>query len=691
MARTVIFGRCMDRLLGMEGSASDKSVINNTTTRPISRMNLINRLNFMNFQDKEIISIFKHKQYGKLLNRKVKPDPCSGNELHCSWAEPPGEYKPDDYVFDHLQLDDGINTITVSSDTLILDNAGFNITLPEESVELAARRIRRHLCNDIRIQMIQNGVVYKGSLKDFTPEAFGVDIEIPTRHSLELLNPDAPVTVTAMQKGEILYSGECSILLKINKRNIGKVVFRPRKNRIQRFKSQEKRFRRIKLVPSPSIVFDHPFTGQNISLQIYDISGSGFSVKEELLSSVLLPGMIIPAVEMVFSTQIKIKARVQVIYKTVEEEKKHETVIKTGFCFLDMSPLHHVQLMSLIFQAQDEHLFLGREIDSDAFWQFIFESGFIYPEKYTSLQKNKDEIKKIYQKIYSHAPVVFKHITYQEKGRILGHVAMLRIYENAWMLHHHASTVSSNRNAGIFVMGPVADYAYSAHRIPELHLDYLMVYYRPENRFPSRIFGGFRRYLNNPDGCSEDEFTYLVLTIKKEVFFDESGGLTLGESSYEDRVELENFYNRVSGGLMLKAMDILPEASLNRDVAETYKKEHLQRKIFLLSLKKKNDLVAVMLIDKTDAGINMSDLANSIKVFILKPDQLLKDELLSALDELVKRFYEGPAHALIFPPSYADKNNIGYTKKYRLWVFGLNYSDDYYNFMERLLKAGSHK
>ncbi len=682
----------MDKLLDKEGISTKSSENQDDAVRTVGRNHLINRLNYLNFQDKEIISVFRHRDYDQSLQIRVKPEPCSGEDLYCSWKDAfPREYNPEDFSFDHLQLDDGMSTITFVSDTYILDNKGFHLALPETGLELTSRRIRRHQCSGIRVQMIQNGTVYKGSLKDFTPESFGVEMEVATIHSMELLNPDAPLTVTLIQSHQIVYSGECSILRQTHRRKYFTVVLKPLRDKIQKFRSQKERFDRILLVPSPNIVFKHPFTDQIVSLMISDISGSGFSVEEDLNSSILLPGMIVPSADIIFSANIKIACKVQVMYKSVVEEKKHETVIKAGFCFLDIPSTDHVQLMSILFQAQNKNLYLGREIDSDSFWQFIFESGFIYPEKYTHLYKNKNEIKKIYSKIYSHTPEVIKHITYQEKGRIHGHVAMIRVYENAWMLHHHASSLSLNRNAGVHVMGPVADYAYSAHRIPSLHLDYLMVYYRPENKFPAKVFGGFRRVLNNPKGCSEDEFAYVSVEVNTDLFFDESDGLNLNESSYEDLIDLEGFYNKVSGGLMLGAMDILPESSFNKDVKEAYEKEQLKRDFMIISLRKDENLLAVFLIDKSDIGINMSDLSNSIKAFIIKPEKLNKDLLLLVLNELAKQYYAESTHALIFPSRYSEESGMQYEKKYRLWVFGLHFSDDYYKYIRRLLRINSNK
>ncbi len=679
----------MDTFVNTAGTGKDDIPIQQVATRTIGRSVLINCINYLNFQDKQLVTIFRHKNYDQTVAVKVKPDPCSGEKCHCSWnGTPPAEFTTGKFILDHINLDDGMSTFSIVPDNFTLDNDGFHMVLPETGVELVSRRIRRHRCSNIRVQMVQNGMVYKGSLVDFTPESFGITMEISTLHSMELLNPDSSLSVTFIRSQQIVYSGECRIARQFHKGKRYTIILQPLSASIRKFKSQKERFERVCLVPDPTVVFQHPLTGKPVNLIISDVSGSGLSVEEDLHTSSLLPGMIIPQAHITFSATIKIACSLQVVYRKLEEEKVHETSIKTGFCFLNMPPEDHVQMMSIIFQAQNKNLFFGKEIDSDSFWQFIFETGFIYPAKYQHLHTNKSELKKIYRRIYSHTPEVIKHITYQEKGRILGHVAMLRVYENAWMLHHHASSLTLNHHAGVAVMGPVADYAYSAHRIPALHLDYLMVYYRPENRFPSKVFGGFSRTLDNPKGCSEDEFAYVDVSLDKDLFFDETDMTVLCETTSGDLVELEGFYDRVSGGLMLEAMDILPEASHNKDLKETYEREHLKRDVRTVSLRKENELLALFLLDTADMGINMSDLSNSIKAFVVKPEKLSGELFMTTLHELARQYYNESTRALIYPSGYAEEAHISYEKKYRLWTFGLGYSDDYYRYIKRLLRIG---
>ena len=126
----------------------------------------------------------------------------------------------------------------------------------------------------------------------------------------------------------------------------------------------------------------------------------------------------------------------------------------------------------------------------DELWDFLFETGFIYPHKYAFIQKNKDEIKKTYEKLYPQNPHIARHFIYQEKGTIYGHMAMIRFCESAWMIHHHAARKSSAKKAGLIVLDQIGRMINDSHRLYSLHMNYMLCYYRPDNKFPSRVFGG---------------------------------------------------------------------------------------------------------------------------------------------------------------------------------------------------------
>lgn len=666
---------------------SDVQVSEKKKPESIDLKQLINRLNYINFQGGTLTSVFHHKNYNRSVSLDTKPMACVDNELSCLWPDRDNlQEEIKNYNLSEIYIDDGIRTIVINPEHVNFKQEGFTVHLPEVNILKPPRKTRRFPVIKTSVQMIQNGVLFRGSLINFTPDSFKIEIQSGTLYTVNRLNPDAPVTITLLTDQQIKFSGECTIVRTDHAKNSFACVIKPINNHIQRFKAKEYRSFRQKLIPSPNIVFIHPFTGSRVDLPVYDLSGAGFSVEEDQRTSTLLPGMIISELEIVLSTGMKVKCKSQVLYRKIGDEDKHRTTVLTGFAIIDMEPYDHVQLLSIIFLAKNRNLHLSKDLDPDALWRFLFESGFIYPSKYTYLKEHKEEVKSAYNKMYTNAPDIARHITYQEKGEILGHMSMLRTYENTWLMHHHAASNTANMGAGLYVMDQLSNYAYNANKIESLHLDYLICYFRPENRFPAKIFGGAEKSVNNPKGCSINNFAFFKFQGNPEKVFDDLSSFSLEESSHEDLLNLESYYEEFSGGLMLDAMNILPGNSGSISVIKAYEKLQFRREIRLYSLKTNGELLAVFITDITDTGLNMSELTNNIKVIIMQPDNLSKETLDISVNEIAKIHYNNSVHVLLFPDSYADKNSMKYEKKYSMWIMNLEYSDAYFKYLKKLMR-----
>ena len=56
--------------------------------RPVSRERLINKLNYLNFQNRTVLLAFEHGRYGHTLRVEARPQPCRENRLRCTWVDP---------------------------------------------------------------------------------------------------------------------------------------------------------------------------------------------------------------------------------------------------------------------------------------------------------------------------------------------------------------------------------------------------------------------------------------------------------------------------------------------------------------------------------------------------------------------------------------------------------------------------
>jgi hypothetical protein len=607
--------------------------------------------------------------------------------LDCLWVE---NHEINDklhsYQFNNFFVIDGAKLLSVTPEVSGISDEGISFTLPEACYEISSRKVTRHSCKGITVQFIQSSSFFYGSLIDFNAVSFCVELTTVPPQTFRWLDKNLTVNIIFSDKIETLYAGECRISRNTREQKTRKYVLEPIKSQIQRYQHKDHRSTRQEIVPSPDIIFRHPFTKNLVSLKAKDISGSGFSTEEDENSAVLLPGMIIPELELNFADRSSIKCKAQVLYRQISYGDQRGVRIKCGIAVLDMPIEDNMKLLSVLHQKEESNSYVCNRVDMDALWDFFFESGFIYPDKYEFIQKNKKEIKDTYEKLYTQHPTIARHFINQDKGHILGHMAMIRFYENTWLIHHHAARSSLSRKAGLKVLEQIGHFGNDSHRLYSIHMDFLLCYYRPENKFPSQVFGGVARHIKNPKKCSLDEFAYFHYKNISGIKHRLSTPWQLSEIQRNDLLELENFYKHTSGGLMLDALNLKPGTIDLAELSKEYQKLGFKRERLIFSLKKNSDLKAIIMVNISDIGLNLSDLTSCIKFIILDSSDLPREVLRETFLLLTEKMKRKEMPVLLYPVSYAEKELMSYEKLYTMWIMNLQYTDSYFKYIDRLLR-----
>jgi hypothetical protein len=656
------------------------------TLAALKKQRLINKINYLNFQDAFILVTLRHLKYNHTISLKAKPMPCQDSLLECLWKEDQHQIRLlQTYMFESLMVPDGQRLLQIYPELLEINPKGLTCRLPDTWNIITSRKVRRHTCRGIKVQLIQFSSLFNGTLLDYNAFSFKVSLQASPPQTYQWLNTESRVTVILSNENETIYSGECRIIKQTGGQRIREFVLEPVRNEIQRFKHKEYRSARQEVRPTPDVVFLHPFTRKLVNLKAVDLSGSGFAVKEELHNAVLLPGMILPQVELSFADSLRIKCKAQVVYRQLPGQGHEDGFIKCGLTILDMDANAHVALLALLQQADDNRSYICNKVDLDDLWDFFFETGFIYPDKYEYIQKHKSQIKEIYRRLYNDRPDIARHFIYQDKGLILGHMAMVRYYRNTWLIHHHAARSKASKKAGLMVLNQIGRFGNDSHRLHSMHMDFLMCYYRPDNKFPSRVFGGAVRKIKDSQGCSQDLFTYLHL---KDFVADApkaSRGWELYETSREDLNELGEYYRYYSNGLMLQAFDLDGRSDGTNELTHLYQKIGFKRQRHLFSLKYHAQLKAVLIVNLSDIGLNLSDLTNAVTVIVVDPGNLSIDVLKGALEYISGCLKLHNMPVLLYPTAFAENQSIRYAKNYTLWVINMQYTDAYFRYLNRLM------
>ena len=461
----------------------------------IERKGMINTLHYIHFTNGTVMVHASDPRYGEDFILKACLDACPPGEIVCRLVEgsPP---LPDGATIPHVIVSDGLSLILLPIRVTHLHANGFTAALPENGHLLGKRRIKRHAAQGITVGLTQSGFLARGELIDFNPHAFRVRLIPDTGGSFIWLNGQSDCMIYLQDGQKILFSGTCRCIRQTGSLFERELVLEPIGQDIQRFQKKKLRNPRLRVTPTPSAHFEHPFFKRPIQRDICDLTFTGFSVEEKATEEVLMPGMIIPDLEIRYAGALKMTCDAQVVYRRAIGKD----LIRYGLAILDMDFRTYRHLSHIMVHSGDPHARFSSMVEMDALWEFLFDTGFIYPKKYHLLQSSREEFKETYRKLYQEDQEIEAHFTYEKNGRIYGHVSIFRAYQRAWMVHHLAARPLNGKRTGLFVLKNVLRFFDGLYRYPSIRMDHMLFYFRPENHFPNLFFGGFARDLGNPTG-----------------------------------------------------------------------------------------------------------------------------------------------------------------------------------------------
>lgn len=647
--------------------------------KKLDHSELLNKLNYIHFIGEEVYINMRHQRYREGILLKAHPEPCIGNEITCTWAD--GDLsglKLDTYSFQWLIISDGQSIIFVPSTLVSLDAQSISMRIESQAYLVGQRTVRRYMCQSVRAELMQSGFVARGNLMDFSPVGFRIRVNPDPQCSFNWLNPDEMVYINLYNNDQVVLSGFCNVLRQGDDSRGRDMVLTPSQAPISRFRKKVIRNTRYHLTPQPTVHFEHPFTKKRVQRMVADISTSGLSLEEPADEGVLIPGMVISELVINYAGLLKLKCKAQVMYRKPEGPKS----VKCGLAILDMDIRTYSRLSQIISSSQDVHSNISNEVDMDALWEFFFDTGFIYPKKYRLFQSYREDFKETYRKLYQENPEIARHFTYEKDGKIFAHMSMIRAYDRSWVIHHHAARPMSGRRTGFMVLKQIMNYINGVYLLPSANMDYVICYFRPDNRFPDMVFGDFSRTLQNPQGCSLDLFAYLPFPTDGPLSALPQGWV-LKESSALELWEFELFYKNRSGGLLIDSFGLKPRRSDNEGLKRLYSKLGLIRNWQLYSLVHERELKAIMIVNQSDLGINLSELLNSITVLIVDQEGLSWDILSRTVMNFTVGYKMDNIPVMIYPFEYAEENSVPFEKQYNLWVLSMQSANEYLQYMQQ--------
>ena len=653
--------------------------------RKVSRDALINRLNYLHFKEQPVTVLFLHRQHGRRLRIKAYPQPCSPESFSCHWEETlPAAILRGDYLLRHLEVPLGRQTLQVGIEAVEITAGKLSGQLAESGEPMAARRTTRHPCRPLQVQVIQNGAVFSGTLDNFNGNALRMELRATPPQNFLWLNAAAPITLIVSDETGAVLTAVADIVRMSGERQRQTLVAAPRLCDQRRLPGKRHRGPRVNFAPTPQALFTHPFTGKQMALDVSNVSGTGFAVCESADEAVLLPGLTLHALQLRLTESFALPCKAQVVYCRSALEPTGEETRHCGLAILDMSIPDHTRLMALMQRAGNRRRGVSPPLDLDRLWEFFFASGFIYPEKYRSVHEYRREFLHTYQQVYHGAPNIARHFVIQEGGQLLAHMAMLRVASNSWLIQHHAADQARSNHAGLDVLQLAGEAINASQGLYSAHMDYALCFYRPENRFPQRVFGGVADHYRDRSFCSVDTLAYFHYRKGRTPAGLGGDAWSLTPAKEEDLFDLEACYTQRGGGLMLKALDLVPTRPDQSELMGSYRQAGFAYRQDLFALRCNGRLTAIFATMRTAVGLNLSNLTNAITALVTAPEDLPLQAYCAAVSTLAAAYPVDEVPVLTYPANYLQPQQFAVEKCYNLWAIDCRHLDPYFDYCDTL-------
>jgi len=635
---------------------------------------LIQRLNYIHFNEGHVFFILDQRTTNTQVLIKAYPQFCNRRELTTRLEPTDAAVNLKNYTLNHMVIDDGLSVILAQVQPVSLDGYTLKIMLPEISRVKTLRKIKRYICDNISCKIIQGDFVASGRMIDYS--AGGVGIGVGENISSGEFDPFKPALLNIDTGGLPLYSGMCRCIHNRHNTYDNKLVFVPISQQYPLFPKREMRNNRKRVANLFTACFTHPFFKGHVERDIVDISPAGFAIQDNLEDDILLSGMFIPDLHIIYAGNVKMKCSARVVYRQGEPKSG---VVKYGLAIADMTFEDYTRLSQILGIANDAHTGIAYEVEMDALWEFLFETGFIDTQKYESIQDHRSAFREVFQKLYSDHQDIARHILYKRNGRIYGHVAMIRAYEPSWLIHHYAARNINSRLQILTFLKHVIQYLGPYQRMHAAGASHYMAYYRPNTDLVERLFDNFTRYVADNKKCSVDRFA--ALSFKKNPSKKLPEGWVMRECTLRDLMTLKTFYEPASGGLLLSALGL---DSSSESLKKGFARAGFSREYRLYCLCYLNKPLAFFIMNQSNIRFNLAEFLNGIKIIITEPDILSWAMLAAAVNSLSIFYEDETIPLLIYPSHFLPMQNISMEKQYALWILHTNAADEWLSYASRL-------
>lgn len=372
-----------------------------------------------------------------------------------------------------------------------------------------------------------------------------------------------------------------------------------------------------------------PFGGEAVRTAL-DITSSGaaFAVLEHEPMPV---GVVLPRVELSFPNgdRITLRARVRSL-NALSTPVGGPARLRCGIEFVDVPGDVRMRLADAVVQADLPRVFSGVGHRHEELWQFFLDTEFLYPEKLKRLEASLPEIRDTFTRLLDVPTPLLKTLVFKEEGRLLGHISAVKTHRSTWMVQHLAALKDGRVTLASARMLSMGILSYLEHT-PDLQ--WVRIFFRPNNKWPARVMGNFTRRLQDPARCDLRTYGYLAAPTDRPL--EVSNEIEVRPATAEDLSVIERHFVARGRTAELQACDLRADTIPLGQVDLEYRERGLFRRREVRVATCAGKRLGFALIELSSLGLNLSEVTNAFSV------QLFGDDVraVAALSEEARTLY----------------------------------------------------
>ena len=259
---------------------------------------------------------------------------------------------------------------------------------------------------------------------------------------------------------------------------------------------------------------------------------------------------------------------------------------------------------------------LARNVTFDDIWTLFLDSGFLYPEKIEKLQPVMPELQATVRALLNANGHLLATAVVRDEHRLEAQLSMLRSYEQTWMVHHLAALPLTSRDANASAQVTLALTYYGQLRSD---IQWAKMFFRPNNPWPSRVFGGFFNLIKDKPTCDYRVFHYLTAPTNGPT--PQLSNQVEVRSAKEEELSLVADWFTSRGRTVESMANDFEKSKLNLPkLSKDYTRAGLGRNRECIVAQRDGRITGFALVEVSSIGLNFSELTNAFTVRMTEED-----------------------------------------------------------------------